>query len=116
MGLAQAVDEEGDIRQYHKSHAAARLLDPQSMIIGAVVPFMLLRVPPQALGISVGVSLIPWVSVIFYETYLYPTSHNLLGIEVIVLLVIMALVHLPAAAVKWIAWRIRRSNAGSPPQ
>lgn len=104
VGLVSYDWDPGDIASYEWSHGVASLLGDWSLVAGAGVLLFLIRYEFIAYLVSSFAVLLPMLLAIGYECVRFPTSHNLIPFELLVLLLCSAVLHFPSLVV----WLIHR--------
>ncbi|MGK0219979.1 MAG: hypothetical protein ACI9HE_003486 [Planctomycetota bacterium] len=101
----------GVIEQYALTEGMGSLVGWESCLAGACVLMLLLRLgPPAALASMFGFT-VPMLVAISIEMSSYPTSHNLIPIELIGLAIWSLVFHLPALTVRFLLKRVVRKRA-----
>jgi hypothetical protein len=91
------------------SNALGRLFSPVSLMSGAVVLFLLIPFSHLAYMVSAGTMSTPMLAAIIYERIEFQSDHNLIGLELIVLAIGIALVHLPSVGIM-VVWKLRKRH------
>ncbi len=86
----------GDVPKYALSEAMHGLVGPVSLLAGAAVLLLLARFTLLAWLVSLFVVPLPMLGVVLFEVTEYPTSHNLIPFELVLLFAASVILHLPA--------------------
>ena len=90
----------GNVVSYKLSHALGNLFGFWSLLVGGGILLLLVRFSYVSYLISACIVPVPMLVAILYECRKYPTSHNLVPVEVIGLAFGSILIHLPSCITK----------------